>query len=341
MPGSNAQAQQIIQTIEATNFESYCALAAAALFTYDYVITLGQELKLVWGRKATGANILFMLNRYLTLAHVWLSAAPLWGCASGPCDSCYAIIEVGIVLGSLINGFWAVFSALRVYAIHSRKWKLPLLVLLLGLVPAATNLYNASQLGVVTTDGECDIQNKTPTTAQNKFAISTRVCVLASDTLVVLTTWRITYGIKRAANAANMKVSLTTLLLRDGTIYFVVLSLLNIADIGLYVTGVYQDMGNFIDPLTAILISHFLSHLHEVYLSGGDSITTSGSSTAHFSDMQFSSRVVGTIGAPLSHRIAAGAADTLWGDDSDELDETYEGMRVRNEPLGDGLGIPD
>ncbi len=34
---------------------------------YEYCITIGKEVRLFWGKKITGAAVLFFVNRYLVL----------------------------------------------------------------------------------------------------------------------------------------------------------------------------------------------------------------------------------------------------------------------------------
>ena len=51
--------------------------------------------------------------------------------------------------------------------------------------------------------------------------IVTRVCAIVSDLLVITATWWRTYAMKREADRLHIKASLASLLLRDGTIYFV------------------------------------------------------------------------------------------------------------------------
>lgn len=48
----------------------------------------------------------------------------------------------------------------------------------------------------------------------------THTCAIATDLLVVVLTWIKTFEIKRVAAGLRLKTSLTTLLLRDGTLYF-------------------------------------------------------------------------------------------------------------------------
>ena len=50
------------------------------LFMYDSVITTGDEIRCFWGKKLTGAAILFWLNKYLTLLYM------VWDLGSGFID---------------------------------------------------------------------------------------------------------------------------------------------------------------------------------------------------------------------------------------------------------------
>ena len=46
---------------------SLTATCHPALYWYEYLITLDQEITLFWTRKITGATVLFFCNRYLSL----------------------------------------------------------------------------------------------------------------------------------------------------------------------------------------------------------------------------------------------------------------------------------
>ncbi|EJF61393.1 hypothetical protein DICSQDRAFT_37519, partial [Dichomitus squalens LYAD-421 SS1] len=52
--------------------DNYCIFAGAVVFLYDAVLTTGQEVTYFWGRRVTGATILFWLNKYMTMLYmVW------------------------------------------------------------------------------------------------------------------------------------------------------------------------------------------------------------------------------------------------------------------------------
>lgn len=47
----------------------YLHVASAALFVFDFLLTLGQEVELIWGQPHSLATLLFLVNRYLTFLH--------------------------------------------------------------------------------------------------------------------------------------------------------------------------------------------------------------------------------------------------------------------------------
>ncbi|KAL1937992.1 hypothetical protein VTO73DRAFT_12003 [Trametes versicolor] len=56
---------------------NYCSAAALALLTWHYLLTFDKEIALFWKLPLTGANALFLANRYLTLAYAFYYA-PWW-----------------------------------------------------------------------------------------------------------------------------------------------------------------------------------------------------------------------------------------------------------------------
>ena len=56
-----------------------------ALAAYEYLITLGQEVALVWKRRWTGSTWLFVANRYIMLGWAVVQAAPY---TPKVCSSC-------------------------------------------------------------------------------------------------------------------------------------------------------------------------------------------------------------------------------------------------------------
>ncbi|KAH9947315.1 hypothetical protein B0H21DRAFT_348005 [Amylocystis lapponica] len=135
---------------------------------------------------------------------------------------------------------------------------------------------------------------------QHVLVVVTRACLIASDAIVLLVTWANTYKIKKHADRIDVKAPLVTLLLRDGTLYFLLLLLLNILHMALYLANIFVDMIYFIGPISSVIMSRFLLNLRQVYLT--DNIDETRTSTrSNVSDMRFAASFVGNLGAPLSY----------------------------------------
>ncbi|THH00541.1 hypothetical protein EW026_g2018 [Hermanssonia centrifuga] len=99
------------------------------------------------------------------------------------------------------------------------------------------------------------------------LVLATRFCMIIADIIVLALTWMKTYRNSREFLRMNMGVSLSILLLRDGTIYFVVLLVMNIAQICVENVPRLQVLSpviTFVNNLTPILTSRFLINLRQV-----------------------------------------------------------------------------
>ncbi|KAI9063832.1 hypothetical protein FKP32DRAFT_1676106 [Trametes sanguinea] len=102
-------------------------------------------------------------------------------------------------------------------------------------------------------------------------------------------------------------------MLKDGTMYFAVLTLLNICQMIFEILGVFTDstgpgiLSKFIEPLTAILVSSFLTDLHKAA-----SAATNQDSLLSMGTVEF--RVIGSIGASLPGPSEGVEDETLAGE---------------------------
>ncbi|KAH9943572.1 hypothetical protein B0H21DRAFT_486690 [Amylocystis lapponica] len=74
--GNTTEAEIIAQA--SFDFHASCfTYSILALFSYDFLITLSQEIKFVWGHKFTGATVIYLLNRYIIVLYLVLNYVPL------------------------------------------------------------------------------------------------------------------------------------------------------------------------------------------------------------------------------------------------------------------------
>ncbi|RDX49147.1 hypothetical protein OH76DRAFT_1483363 [Lentinus brumalis] len=275
---------------------NYCSMAASVLFIYDAFVTSDREAVCFGTTKRTGAAFLFFANKWISMSvYVMvlvtfatlpsdkvssLSLSPGQGRSDGY-QSCSSLVIVLWAAQTLQFVPGAVFSALRAYVL-SRSKPLTLLVLALSLAPVGANLvpYGYQVVSFIF------IIHIGTDAVQGVVVIISRVPLIAADCLLVYITWTKLNnwsGLKDITKAR--RPSLSDILFRGGTIYFVVLFVLNVLHLILSATAVAGNedgsyVTQFTAPLTAILTSHFLLELQEaerliVRLDPGDPLHSS------------------------------------------------------------------
>ncbi|KAI0368247.1 hypothetical protein BV20DRAFT_1054221 [Pilatotrama ljubarskyi] len=313
-----AQIAGLIQDVEFDVMQDYCSTAAAVLLAYHFLCTLDEEVDYFWRRKFTGARALFLLNRYLPLI-IALYVSPWWVLPMDPkllAQRCAATVYSQYILEFSQNGILGAISSLRVYALRNqwatavrpgsgRHWLwmiLPfVLTLLLSLVPVVVD---AMLLGGYMWPVVDPVEG---------FAIISYTAFVLAEAIVVIVTWASTSRWNHAE--ARMTVlgtkpgSLSSVLQRDGLIYFVVILILNVLQCVVNVLGLLRPSLalsqasaalTFVSPLRCILLTHFYFSMQE---AGSPSPVPSTQS-----DLLFAVALSSNSGSASG----AGAGDTLW-----------------------------
>ncbi|KAI0346540.1 hypothetical protein BDW22DRAFT_1342693 [Trametopsis cervina] len=226
-------------------------LLKVALLLYDYVLTLRREIVTIWCRKFRAASYLFLANRYLALFYGLLLI--LTDQTHSP-TNCIVTARMFQATSDLLT---IIFGPLRVYAIWNRSRVLFTVIMCINLIPVATNIYMHTQdrftERVLSFATVCVSTTVMPHLLRN------------NDGIVIFCTWWKTTGIRQDASSAHVKITLTRLLLRDGTVFFLALLGLNMFQVILVETA--EVPGYMMAPmnvLTPVLISHFMLDLREI-----------------------------------------------------------------------------
>lgn len=293
----------IVSTYSVFQETQYCSIAARALFIWDYFITLDQEIQYIWRRRLSAVTCLFLLNRYVNFLVAILEI--LEQASFQTQQSCGPYIRVlqSLLFFTLLID--AAFPALRIYATWCRDWRPAIPILILSLVsPILTLYYYINSVTTVAPPpyGGCAIDLRISSDAYNKIIYTNRACTTASDFLMVVFTIARSLGVRNAVKKFSMNPDIVTLLLRDGSIYFAVLFVLNIAQI---IVSAEQAGNNeltfFLSPVTSILISRFLLSLREIHPSDLRERQSTGSAvlSTQISAVPVSSQFIGSLGTPL------------------------------------------
>ncbi|KZT74210.1 hypothetical protein DAEQUDRAFT_761641 [Daedalea quercina L-15889] len=295
---------KLIYQLDSGLLQNYLLVAPFALYAYDRLLMFDREVDLMWRRptrrKVPIVPILYGLMHVSTPLYFLINVATWWDLDCKRfvgvdlsrhrlTDDRCSVYGLNLAYGAdicILYLAWGVISALRVYAINPRDWVIPSMIFILSLAPVATNLHRNILMvwEVLPPSYTCTITNNVPERVQS--------IAVAVDALVLLATWRVTYGVKRMSQLVRSDVSVTLLLLRDGTLYFgcncpsaepftcflaqhfPLASVLNSSLLALNVFSAVcwakipaiQDFDNFIYSFTTLLLSRLFFNLREVSL---------------------------------------------------------------------------
>ncbi|KAI0754063.1 hypothetical protein C8Q80DRAFT_1265773 [Daedaleopsis nitida] len=294
MSSEDERANIIADTL-ATLVSNYCANAGSSLVIYEYIITFGREVELFWHGRFTGAAALFYFNRYLNVVSNFYGL--MQNVQTRDAVDCFVVLQncPGIAVSSKVFSVlqyfpYAVFSGLRAFAL-TRNIPLATFIFLLSSVPIGINYahfafnytgYN-TPTGCLSTDDVSSELSKYVVLAcmsraalmcedliRSSVTIASRTCLIAADILLIYVTWFNMYrriGVRHPIT----KNRFMSVLLKDGSIYFIVLAVLNSLHLTLSLLSIEYSTASkasyvtqFSDPLTTILVSRFLLHLQAV-----------------------------------------------------------------------------
>ncbi|EKM48076.1 uncharacterized protein PHACADRAFT_77010, partial [Phanerochaete carnosa HHB-10118-sp] len=104
---------------------------------YEFLITIGDEIEIVWRKPITASSVLLGSVRWCLLLTAILNLAP--STPNNLENSCTPLQILTWVLNLIGFVQIALFSALRVFAIWDRSYVWSLVVFVLSIVPFATN----------------------------------------------------------------------------------------------------------------------------------------------------------------------------------------------------------
>ncbi|EED82261.1 predicted protein [Postia placenta Mad-698-R] len=220
---------------EAAKLHVWVSQDADAILLYEYIITIWREVTLVWDRRhGSACFILFQLNRLVMLGLIITGA--LIVVPASQLMSCKAVVFPYSILIQATYALWAGLSAIRVFALSSRHLIFTAVTLITGLIPFGINIYPMSPNMDV-----CEFEYNYYVPPQ--FSTVARASSMISDAIVIIVTWYYTY--------TRHRTSLAALLIQDGTLYFVIFLIMNIARIIVVCTHI-------IDIVPEFMITFFL-----------------------------------------------------------------------------------
>ncbi|KAH9840570.1 uncharacterized protein C8Q71DRAFT_740072, partial [Rhodofomes roseus] len=328
-------------------FETDCmCVAFSTLIFYDHIVNIEEETQFIWRRKFNGASWTLLANRILLFVYAMSLLVQVfdWDTYLGCAATLFLFYASNLALCVVV----AVFSALRAYAISSRNVFVALSVFSFGVAPILINMYTIIEssdvfVGWIGNAPMCYQNSRYSVgTAQLLYSLAGSSAIF-SDMIVIGATWSRTYA---ASRQARVHAPLMDLVFRDGTTYFFLMLILNIAQTGvatLWFDDATTDSSYtsyFIIPLGPILISRFILHLRRTSLSHESSThetstaePRSRSPTMHFRTrtLQLASSTVDDMGSSL----------TFMSGFSGDVREDDANADVSNHELNPAVGLHD
>ncbi|RPD61323.1 hypothetical protein L227DRAFT_652608, partial [Lentinus tigrinus ALCF2SS1-6] len=272
--------ETLASTLISARAVEFAYFASAALIIYEYCITFHREVNQIWRRGFSSSTLLVYAVRYPAVINplfVLLDLVP-WNRQSD--RSCAILVRSEMALNVLLLCSAAVFSSLRAYALCAQNITILVVVLGLGLMNPVISIYTFVE---------------TPSTYEKHWCnrscevsagmIGARASAMLADAIVLVVTWKRTWSIRVEVSSFARTSSLTQTLMRDGTVYFVVLLIVNLIGLALIRRiDLVEPMSTWIAIFTSILTSRFIIDLHEASngYSGGDTRFT------HFASLSMS-----------------------------------------------------
>ncbi|KAL4246665.1 hypothetical protein ABKN59_008853 [Abortiporus biennis] len=300
------------------SFTVNVSMAATALVVYDSVITFDREVEAIWKKKINIASVLFVMNRYGMIVYAVLTVLVYFG--EPERVVCERAGNLWLAASALVQLVKTAFFLIRTWAIWGHHW-LPVAILLpLGTAVMSMNIYmycnrqfsHISQM--ILPYGGCEWKYEIGADTISKSMPLSKFS--ENSTLMK------TLGIHRLAKQAGINAKLTTLLIRDGSIFAGVILIFNVIIIvflfldrnGSNVLGSAQPM------IGSILLSRLVLNLRSLEVADNSSQT---------STLQFA----GNIGAPLQF-----SSNNSARADEDDLPAARVSTRqISNNPLTIGL----
>ncbi|KAG1862536.1 hypothetical protein DFJ58DRAFT_775576 [Suillus subalutaceus] len=261
---------------------TYAVLAGNSILIYDHVMTLPEEIALIWRRPKALFAMLFLLNRYLALFGITCSMVMQPFLVSDE-ESSYVVSrslprEVHMLKSSVI-------MAMRIYALYGCSqrvlaWMTITIIALVGIACAVTFAQVSGDAAILPGIGCYEVY---PTETYVILFATLRiglawVALFVFDLLIfVLTVYKIcmTRGLPRLSLTTRRNV--IDVMFQDGKSFVcLAMALINIPNILTYYVAIRGSLCNFTSCLSVTLISRLVLNLHETTDTGILSTTVRG-----------------------------------------------------------------
>ncbi|KAI0075183.1 hypothetical protein K474DRAFT_1664565 [Panus rudis PR-1116 ss-1] len=224
MAQSNATQSDLVSFLSQARAQNDYAFSAAALLSYDSILTMPQEIRCVWRRKWSLINTLYFTMRHVTLLALILQCA-LGTVKFSSATRCSTLSAVYKALNTVSVLSISVFQTYRIWALYQGEWLLIIILFAFSLVMPSVNLYlhtlpTSWNLADLHPSAGC---RGIPITFPPQFLLmAARACAIAADFFVLCLTWMKVAKLEKFKRSQKIlcQPSIPALLISNGALYF-------------------------------------------------------------------------------------------------------------------------
>ncbi|KAJ7751542.1 hypothetical protein DFH07DRAFT_826351 [Mycena maculata] len=255
------------ETLFELNVNTYVSITSFTILFYEYLLTLDQEILTYWGTGLTWATVLFYLNRYMSLVgSLPIVLESFWNTNNlNKLQACHILRTYHQYYAIAAQAFVAAILIMRTYALYERNRRLLFSMLAVAAAAAITGACL-----IFSGKGDSDALEKllveVGCASGLEISSSRRLGYAWTGMLVFDSMIFVLTALKALAASRAQRGGLIFLLIRDGSLYFLVMVASNCGNIlsfmyaGPYVRGVGTTFTNVI---SSIMISRLMLNLRD------------------------------------------------------------------------------
>ncbi|KAJ6564974.1 hypothetical protein DFH09DRAFT_1145416 [Mycena vulgaris] len=265
---------QGIATAQALRLHNELHVISITFLYWDHLITLRDEVRFLWRKAKTRSTFYFFVNRYLAcFGDVVITVFQFTSVPASVCRHVNLFRQLLLIINQCIV---CVLLTLRIYALYGLDKRVYLGMLGVGAVLLAVSCW-----ALIGKNGVPE-----PDVVGCHIAESQRIGVYMAvpwealfiyDVLIFIALFYKTFAKRKESRMMWRSNSIINLLIRDGAIYFVIMALMNLANIlTYYIAGplLRGSLSTMASCMSVTLTSRLMLNLHSVDRTGIFSATS-------------------------------------------------------------------
>ncbi|KAF9061371.1 hypothetical protein BDP27DRAFT_1406711, partial [Rhodocollybia butyracea] len=252
--------------LESVFLEDIVFLLSITILYYDHFLTLDKEIQFIWKRPRNSSSYLFFINRYFAFFGNIAGCISLF-IPSLSSSSCQSFELYDRLFRSITQGIVTALLSLRVYALYECRRSLLIIFMSIAVLGTGASIIVA----VLNPEASTQLDQGCHTLPGSQNATKTAIGwegLFVFDLFIFGMIMRKAYqmrGFEEDVQTIRRK-SLRSVIVRDGSVYFIMMALANLGNIvTFYASGSFQkgSLTTFAGCLSVTLMSRLMLNLHE------------------------------------------------------------------------------